>query len=477
MERVNAAGMVPAGKFSKFYQVMLRLLEDLPVELVGTNVLGYLSVKDIVMLERACGSKKSHQAFIKQITYCAPVDLSDNKHSNISALNWFSKRQCRIHSLTIQLPYDIPGIYINNIKVDYLDLVIKPNTTIESLKPLLESNMGYKVGIIHIMRKQNKEFMEQLSVCTGNVKKLTINYSFNCMDWFVIDVISRWKLKEVDFTSCQITTHFMCLLVETCSELTSIKLFYCTVDDSAGIAIAQHCPKLETLLLRSSNITWTSLLALSELGLPLKELDIDYIPNIPTADIARRCSHALSCIRHLQTFNLHQNGQDANILLPYMTGLTSVELNYYCHSYIPLLTHHCHKLTKIYVYDCDCKFDDILSLCRVNPLLQEIYCHYKCYFTDTALIELIHVCPHLHTLYLPNETDITDIGILALSEHCPQLQWLNIRICKPVTETAVVQLLQRCQKLTKLYMSSSSLSEETWTQLDKNIQKRVVRCK
>ena len=62
---------------------MLRLLEDLPVELVGTNVLGYLSLKDIVLLERACGSKKSHQAFMEQIPHRPPVVIPSSKHTNI----------------------------------------------------------------------------------------------------------------------------------------------------------------------------------------------------------------------------------------------------------------------------------------------------------------------------------------------------------------------------------------------------------
>ena len=117
------------------------------------------------------------------------------------------------------------------------------------------------------------------------------------------------------------------------------------MNDAVVISIAQHCPKLETLILdRTSMITYASLIALSERGLPLKELDIPYVPNIPTADIAGRCSHALSCIRHLDTDNLYENGQDANILIPYLTGLTSVDLDYYDNVYILLLTRHCHKL-------------------------------------------------------------------------------------------------------------------------------------
>ena len=48
---------------------MLSLIENLPMELVGTNVLGYLYLKDIVMLERACGSKTSHQLFLDMIPF------------------------------------------------------------------------------------------------------------------------------------------------------------------------------------------------------------------------------------------------------------------------------------------------------------------------------------------------------------------------------------------------------------------------
>ena len=204
----------------------------------------------------------------------------------------------------------------------------------------------------------------------------------------------------------------------------------------------------------------------------LEELDLYCIPNIPTADVARCCSHALSCIRDLHTN--HLIGQDANILLPYMTGLTSVYLNHYCDSYIPLLMQHCHKLTNLIVSSNSYSVADILSLCHANPLLQELFSH-SCGITDTTLIELIHACPHLHTLRLPYETDITDIGILALSDHCPQLQCLEVRNCEQITEIAVQQLLKHCHKLARLDVSSRSLSEETWTQLDKNTEKRVSR--
>ena len=458
---------------------MLKLLENLPVELMGSNVLGFLSLTDIIVLERACGSKKSHHLFLSLIPYCCPAEFPTSEHSNKSVMDWFANRQCKIASLTIKLPGDNPCLHVKNLQVEYFDLEIYSGATIESLQTLLENNIAHLIKSIYINDDPRNDLIEQLSACTGNVTKLFLTDLTDYKAWLSAETLARWKLKEIDLSGrFIIETSLVTLIAETCSELTSIKLYNNSINDAAVIAIAQHCPKLKTILLWSYNITWLSLIALSERGLPLEELDIPNIPNIPTVDIACRCSHPLSCIRHQRTIDFHMNFQDANILIPYLTGLTSVCINFVEDSYIPLLAQHCHNLTMIKVSSMlhQCSVADILSLCRANPLLQEFIISARCDITDTTLIELIHACPHLHTLELLNETDITDRGILALSEHCTQLQWLSISKCHKVTEAAVLQLLQRCRKLTTLEVSSNSLSEETRTQLDSNILIRVSFC-
>ena len=451
---------------------MLHLIEHLPVELVCTNVLGYLSLHDIVMLERASCSKKSHDFFLSIVPHCPPVVLPLYIQSNMVLLNWFAKVQYKIVLLNIQQG-DNPCLHVENLRVDHFKLNISATITMEALNYLIDKNIGHKIEAIIIREMQNREVMEQLSACTSHITQLEIEHSVNCMDWLTIDVLSKWKLKGLFTYASTITTSLIALIIQTRTELTIIRLYSDNIDDSAVTTITQHFPKLATLILSSRNITWVSLLALSERGLPLKMLEIHNFLNIPTADIARRCSHALSCIHYISTSDLHRNNQDASILMPYMTGLTRLDLC--CCRYISLLTQHFHKLTEISIYYEDCPVADILSLCCTNPLLQELHCY--CGITDAVLIELIHACPHLHTLDLPYETDITDISILALSEHCPELQCLEIYACIQVTETAVLQLLQCCRKLTRLEVSSSSLSEETWTQLDKNTQKRVSRSK
>ena len=175
---------------------------------------------------------------------------------------------------------------------------------------------------------------------------LNIKYIYdsdNYKEWLSKDVLSRWKLKDITIYNVVLIVSIITLIVQTCLELTCIELKSDTVDDAIVMAVAKHCRKLEKFKLPvHSAITYNSLIALSERGLPLIELDILDIPNIPTADIARRCSHALSCIRTLNT-NYHQNNmKEVSVILPYMTGLTSVFLAN-SSFYIPLLIQHCHR--------------------------------------------------------------------------------------------------------------------------------------
>ena len=222
---------------------MFSLIDHLPVELVGTNVLGYLSLKDIVLLERACSSNISHQLFMSVTLYCPPVLLPFYKHAYISVLGWFLKRMCTISFLSLRIPGDNPiGHWCFNVldenlalKVEYLDLRMACNVSIKSFKYLQGSPIRYRVRNVDIYGDQNREVMEQLSACTRNIKQLTIRFS-NCMDWITADILARWKLTEISLTGLEITTPLLTLIVQTCTELTSIKLN--SRDDAAIMAIA-----------------------------------------------------------------------------------------------------------------------------------------------------------------------------------------------------------------------------------------------
>ena len=363
---------------------------------------------------------------------------------------------------------------MKNLQVEKFNIHIQSRVTTAEISILfVESNIGCKVRQINLCGNQTKDVMEQLSIFTRNVEQLHL-YSDNSHNWLSADILRIWKLKRISLNGPNLTLPMILLIVQTCAELTCISIE--NINDTAVIAIAQHCSKLETLLITPNNLTYLSLSSLSDKGLPLKHLYFtnSVIPNIPDPDIAMRCAHALSCIQYLYTGIINVN--TIPFCIPYMTRLNSVHFHLNCVCYMPLFIKYCHRLTKISMDSDVYTVTDIMSLCRANPSLKHLNCYPKEKITDILLIELVFSCPNLHTLSLSHKSNnITDKSILALSELCPQLQELVINKCNKVTEGAVLHLIQRCRKLTRLVVSSSSLSEESWTQLDKSTQKRVIR--
>ena len=55
-----------------------------------------------------------------------------------------------------------------------------------------------------MVAEQNKDVIEQLSLLTGNIVALYIYDSNNYMDWLNKDILTRWKLKEIDFKTTYI---------------------------------------------------------------------------------------------------------------------------------------------------------------------------------------------------------------------------------------------------------------------------------
>ena len=151
---------------------MLNLLEELPLMLVGTRVLNLLSLSDIVVLERACGSKKTHQLFLDLIPLRPSFELPSSKHKDISCLEWFMKTGCNIKYLNIHLPGYNPAFH--SLQVDEVELHLQSNVTMEDCKPLFENNLSSRIRSIHVFGKYNKDVIEKLSIFAGNVEKIDI---------------------------------------------------------------------------------------------------------------------------------------------------------------------------------------------------------------------------------------------------------------------------------------------------------------
>ena len=87
---------------------MCDILEHLPIDVVGRHVLGCLNIKDLAILERAATWKKSRQYFLQLIPYCPSVEIGEWTQRKTNVVYWFNKYKCRIKSLLIALPDEIP---------------------------------------------------------------------------------------------------------------------------------------------------------------------------------------------------------------------------------------------------------------------------------------------------------------------------------------------------------------------------------
>ena len=322
---------------------MCNILERLPVELVGYKVLGYLKLSDLVLLERASARRELRKLFLNLIPYAPPLDLSEDHHQNASLLSWIMKRRLRLRSLRVKLPENNHVLNMDEILVENVELRLSHGVTQEDFIALQETTtLCSKINVIYIWGDLNKEVITHICSCIDHVNKLHIRNCSNTDDWLTSNILEKWKLQKVSVRDC--INMSIDPLIPSFSKVTNLSLEGITLSDATVVAIAQHCLKLRRLYLDSFDLTVASLLALSEQKLPLEWLDIPIIPIIPTANVARRCSHALSCMDSLSiglTLNYEPN---APLCIPYLTEIKWLYLNVAKFAYMDKLIKHCTKL-------------------------------------------------------------------------------------------------------------------------------------
>ena len=242
---------------------------------------------------------------------------------------------------------------------------------------------------------------------------------------------------------------------EKCPQLEELSLDCCQqLTDQSVIALAQHCSRLKKLKLSWCKLTVASLIALSERGLPLQELDIPRIP-IPSAEIAAQCVHALSRIRDLYTIG-YVSAENIHYALQYMTGLRQLCLySAEDHLLVPHLLQgqFCAGLESLIIMP----LSNITpqQLCELvagcSNLLKLLIRKYTCN-SDTVLVELARSCPHLQEITMSSSSEVTEECVLALAVHCRQLREIHIPFTI-VNEETVRQLTQHCRRLTKLHVT------------------------
>ena len=474
---------------------MLEYLIQLPCEVLGHNMLGYLELIDIIQLERATSSHKWQPLLRAILHYCPPVVLSEKFILKYKVLYWFNKRQCRVKVVKMDVNWlydvDFEHSILHNI-----ELCMYHSVSLNDILPLRNRMMYQNVTSLKIKGDQDPTAMEvlfsllsnssrvhcldiessnlsqwmnhikkigpclrEISLCKGTtdfsliktiteycpyLEKLSWSYVTGVSDSNILQTIASNcpHLRSLEITGDFISDANLTAFAEECPQLEELSLSCKQLTDQSVIALTQHCCRLKKLKLYQCKLTVISLIALSKRGLPLEEF---YIPSIPisSAEIAAQCAHALSRIHSLSFSNRIIFYFQA---IQYMTGLRALNL---WGSEDHLLVPHLLLLLQ--------------GQCCAG--LESLYIYSGSSITSQQLSELVARCSNLHTLYIVNSACTSDAVLLELARSCPHLQKVTLYSIGEVTEEGVLALAVRCRQLREIHIPKITVTEETVRQL------------
>ena len=492
---------------------MLEYLIQLPFDSLGQNLLGFLDLSDIIQFENAATSHESQQLLRETLPY-SPPNMVECFEFNRELIDWCNKRRYRFQHATISVETLFEVKYQRYI-FDNIELHLKSNASSQHIEPLKNNYINRRVTSVKIRGNQDPavievlfsllscvrsliiqtptishwmEHIKQIGPCLHelsincwtsqfkmlttiteycpNLEKLSWTYGPDVSDSNILQSIanncSHLRILDIDLfynTSVEADAD-LTAFAEKCPQLEELNLKCSQLTDQSIIALSQHCSRLKKLKLNyednSPPITVSSVIALSERGLPLEKFTTyDSGLLIPSAEIAAQCAYTLSRVHVLNTYTWLETIENVLYADPYMTGLRDLNLHSFGdHLLVPhlllLLQGHCARLENLSIREASSitpqQLNEIVAMC---PQLLTVTITKATCSTDVVLVELARSCPHLQKLALYSRSEVTEEGVLALAAHCAQLREIYTHSIT-MTEETVRQLVHHCRYLTKL---------------------------
>ena len=485
---------------------MWNCIAKLPLELMGQQVLGLLSVKDLVNLDSALISRIVRSEFLTMLKHCLPL----NYDPRLVGYQWLKKKKCRISRITLSLSQKdcfeidtsiIESIELNADRIPTMDDINKLNQNhfVRKITKLYISHIGGNSGrlinqmmsvlanlvIITISASEDSHltWLKDMEPISNNIEEIQVytplmsyylaNFITQCKKLKKLHSfnVTRWEEDPNSFlgtlgTNCPCLDCFyaynpsktlvqdtgIIALAQGCPYLHTLFLSVASaLTDTSVLALAQHCPNLQSVILFGANkLTPSSLIALSERRLPRKSLDIPWIP-IDSAEVAAQCAHALSRIRIPPAPT-----KSVQFCLPYMSPLKDFTLERsmeVCQAEAVLadVAAHCRQLHTVSVCgSTEAILQQLIILASTNPCLTSVTLYKATTLTDLALTEIVRHCPRLINISISHSPSLTDTGLIALSELCLQLRCVSLHSCTQIMYTSLNIFLQNCFNLDSL---------------------------
>ena len=465
---------------------MFEYLTQIPCEVLGEKMFGFLELIDIIQLENAAASQKSQQLLRAILPYCPPIITSKQFEFKRESIKWLIMRRTRVEHVKIAVKA-LSEIDFEHSALDNIEVCLNKYTTLKDLEPLESVSLRQRASFVNIEDDQDPAVMEVLfSLLTNSsvrefvissrtpgfplvntiteycpyLEKLSLNLMSDLSEHTnILQSIARnWPhlrclvINKLNYTTSTEADADLTVFAEKCPQLEELSLNCREITDQSVIALAQHCSRLKMLRLKCKNSTPASLIALSERGLPLEELGVPRIP-IPSAEIAAQCAHALSRICYLVSYRSNYSH------VQYMTRLRqlcfySSEDHLLAPNVLLQLQRQCCAGLEGFIVGSGSSItaQQLCELLKWCPqlhtfLVDNLTCNSN---SNTVLLELARSCPHLQKVTLCS-SEVTEEGVLALAAHCRQLRVIDIGRT-PFTMETVRQLAQHCRRLTELHV-------------------------
>jgi len=230
--------------------------------------------------------------------------------------------------------------------------------------------------------------------------------------------LSMCKDTQDHAESVQIYDESIVRIAERCPALRRIKLSHCVhLTDQSAIALATHCKVLlEIDLMNCHLITDNALLAIFQHCSELREFRINQCNNITDSAFTH------SALTTLPPGSYHQ----LRILdLTNVNGITD---------------------------------QSVAAIVEAAPKIRNLILNKCNKITDESVISICKLGRHLHYLHLGHCDRLTDRSIIQLAHHCMRIRYLDLACCIQLTDRAVMELailpklkrigLVKCQNIT-----------------------------
>lgn len=144
--------------------VMLKYLIQLPCEVLGQNILGYLDLINIIQLENAASNHKFQQLMKAILPYCPHLHVIGSDpyipyELKRDGIVWFNKRCCRAQFVRISV-LSLGEIDFEYFELNIIELCLYKNTSLNDIAQLYDPNISQRITQVQIRGFQDPAVME-----------------------------------------------------------------------------------------------------------------------------------------------------------------------------------------------------------------------------------------------------------------------------------------------------------------------------